>query len=322
VSDDGAIDCGHTCNTAYESPTTVTVRAIADPGFRFIGWDGTCGEEDACTVEMTADRLLAATFVRAPVDLAVFRPSTGAWFVDLSGNGLYDGCALDVCKAPFGMTGDLPVVGDWTGSGVSTIGVFRPSNGYWFLDLDGDSRWDGCAIDGCFGPFGQAGDLPIAIDWFGIGIHLLGVFRPSTGIWYIDLNADGRHDGCNTVDGCLGPWGMAGDLPVVGDWDDWGFESIGVFRPSTGVWYLDRNLEGWWEGCQIEHCVGPFGMKGDLPVVGDWNGDGKKSIGIFRPSTGYWYLDENSNRRWDGFAVDSARGPFGGKHDRPVPVPW
>src|SRR5262249_26009832 len=34
-----------------------------------------------------------------------------------------------------------------------------------------------------------------------------------------------------------------------------------------------------------------FGQAGDVPVVGQWLGDGTDHIGVFRPGTGTWYLD-------------------------------
>ncbi|HTS17799.1 MAG TPA: hypothetical protein VMP11_09520 [Verrucomicrobiae bacterium] len=38
-----------------------------------------------------------------------------------------------------------------------------------------------------------------------------------------------------------------------------------------------------------------FGKDADLPVVGDWNGDGSTGIGVFRPSDLTWRLDSNMN---------------------------
>ena len=36
---------------------------------------------------------------------------------------------------------------------------------------------------------------------------------------------------------------------------------------------------------------------GDIPVVGDWTGDGVEKIGVYRNGT--WYLDTNNNHRLD-----------------------
>ena len=40
----------------------------------------------------------------------------------------------------FGITGAIPVAGDWNGDGKDEIGVFF--KGEWFLDLNGNGQWD------------------------------------------------------------------------------------------------------------------------------------------------------------------------------------
>ncbi|MCW5982010.1 MAG: hypothetical protein KIT09_28250 [Bryobacteraceae bacterium] len=36
--------------------------------------------------------------------------------------------------------------------------------------------------------------------------------------------------------------------------------------------------------------------------MGDWNGDGKAKVGVFKDSM--WYLDWNGNGTWDGPTAD------------------
>jgi len=43
-----------------------------------------------------------------------------------------------------------------------------------------------------------------------------------------------------------------------------------VFDPSSGMWDLDLNGNGVFDGCTIDACLGPFGQPGDLPVIGKW----------------------------------------------------
>jgi hypothetical protein len=108
-----------------------------------------------------------------------------------------------------------------------------------------------------------------------------GVFRPSNGLLYLkNLNITGFADVAIN-------YGLAGDYPVVGDWDGNGTATIGIYR--NGSFYLrNSNTLG------FADMVFAFGAPGDQPVAGDWNGDGIDSIGVYRPSTGQFLL-RNSN---------------------------
>jgi FtsP/CotA-like multicopper oxidase with cupredoxin domain len=131
-------------------------------------WDG-CGApadptKDVCysSFGMAGDvGVVGAWTGGGATKIGVFR--NGQWFLDLNGNGVWDGCGPDGCYASFGQAGDVPVVGDWGGTGTTKIGVFR--NGQWFLDLNGNKAWDGCGTDTCYASFGMAGDDPVAGSW-------------------------------------------------------------------------------------------------------------------------------------------------------------
>ncbi len=248
--------------------------------------------------------------------IGIYRQATGYWYLDLNGNGAFEGCATDACYAFGGDPSDVSVVGDWNGDKTSKIGIFRPSSGTWYLDTNGDGRFDNCLVDKCI-PWGGMGDIPVVGDWDGDGKTKVGIFRPSNGTWYLDTNGDGRFDNC-VVDKCI-PWGGSTDIPVVGDWTGDGKTKIGIFRPSNGTWYLDTDGNGIFDNCVLDKCF-PWGGSTDIPVVGDWGGDGKTKIGIFRPATGYWYLDVDGNGRLD-CSLDTCV-QWGGSTDVPLVGKW
>jgi streptogramin lyase len=140
----------------------------------------------------------------------------------------------------------------------------------------------------------------------------LGVFRPSTGSWYLDTtNQSYAQNPVNPI-----PFGSPGDIPVVGDWRGSGHAEIGVFRPSTGQWFLDTTNQSY-----AQNPVAPIqlGNPGDTPVVGDWDGSGRTEIGVFRPSTGQWYLDTTNQSYAQNLAVPI---PLGTTGDIPIVGNW
>jgi hypothetical protein len=185
----------------------------------------------------------------------------------------------------FGNQTDLPVSGDWDGTGTKRLGVF--SNGVWYLDITGD---------GYFGAgdktvaFGQAGDVPVVGDWLGTGHISLGLFRNGTFI----LDLSGHLTGVPTgrADATYTAFGHAGDLPVAADWNNSGTTKVGVFR--NGSWLVDYNGDGIFNGSDKTYT---YGQAGDRPVVGDWDGSGHPSkIGVYR--NGLWVLDYDGDNAW------------------------
>ncbi|MEP7288598.1 MAG: Ig domain-containing protein [Chloroflexota bacterium] len=67
-------------------------------------------------------------------------------------------------------------------------------------------------------------------------------------------------------------------------------QTVGIFRPSSATFYLrNANTTG------SADLSTPLGTSSDLPIVGDWNGDGISTVGVFRYSTAQFFLrDSNS----------------------------
>jgi hypothetical protein len=89
-----------------------------------------------------------------------------------------------------------------------------------------------------------------------------------------------------------------------------GGDGITIFRPSTGYWYFDYDLNG-----MVDNSF-RYGSSTDQIINGDWQGTGTNGIAIFRPSTGYWYFDYNL----DGTVNKNFR--FGSSTDRIIKGNW
>ena len=203
--------------------------------------------------------------------LGLFARDSSEWFFDANGNGVWDGCDIDVCAQSAGPATDLPIVGRWKKAGEDRIAIFRSAQKKWHLDLNGNETLDSCKIDKCPGfRIYQTGDVPVAGDWTGRGITQLGLFRPSTGQWFLNRNGNRKWNGCKK-DLCINSFGASGDVPVSGDWSGTGISKIGVFRPSTGEWFLDLNGNGVWDGPADDIYVSGYGQAGDVPVIGRWS---------------------------------------------------
>ena len=155
------------------------------------------------------------------------------------------------------------------------LGLIDRESGRWLLRRD-----SGQVVEFFFG--GQ-GDTPLVGDWDCDGYDTPGVFRPSDASVHL------------TDDLVVGPashhylLGLAGDIPLAGDFDNDGCDTVSVYRPSTGeVFVVDELGEGA-NPVRVSTAYF-FGDPGDVPFVGDFNGDGSETIGLYRPSSGYVYV--------------------------------
>src|SRR6266566_3241300 len=128
-------------------------------------------------------------------DIAVFRPSNGAWYIIPSSNPsvpIYEG---------WGEQGDIPVPGDYDGDGKTDFAVFRPSNGQWYVIPSSNPSVAYAQL------WGTQGDIPVPGDYDGDGKTDFAVFQPSTGEWYVIPSS-------NPSVPYAQQWGSAGDVPI------------------------------------------------------------------------------------------------------------
>ena len=179
----------------------------------------------------------------------------------------------------FGNPADLPVSGDWNGDGVSTPGLYRQSDGFFYSR---GSNTQGPADRECFA--GNPSDIPIAGDWDGDGDDNLGLYRPSEQRFFLFTSTCiGQPMGAAEVSFLFG---NPGDKPVAGDWDGDGVDEIGLHRESTGFFYWRNTLD---TGVASDEIY--FGNPADRFVAGDWGEvDGIDTPAVFRPANLTFYF--------------------------------
>jgi hypothetical protein len=253
--------------------------------------------------------------------IGIFRGngSPNAYFaLDSNGSNNYE--ASDKVRA-FGLPGDVPVAGDFFGTGTIEIGVFRCPAGastcQWYIDANNNGAWDGQFGGDQIWNFGLPGDIPVVGDWNGNGTSKIGIFRcPATGtcLWVLDAGNKHAYDPTTSVSA---NFGLAGDIPVVNNWNGTGtVDQVGIFR-GNGLWIVDSNGSGQWEASDMSFS---YGLTGDKPVVGNWNGTtGIKRVGVFRPSGGYWVFNLSGSDSWSPL---DATGSFGLPGDQPIVGLW
>jgi glucose/arabinose dehydrogenase len=178
----------------------------------------------------------------------------------------------------------VPLVGDWTGSGIKTPGLYNPATGTFMLR---NSNTSGPAdITFAYGPAG-AGWVPLVGDWDGDGVDTVGLYAPMTGSFFLrNSNTMGVAD----ITFNYGPGGL-GWVPIAGDWDGDGITTVGLYDPTRSIFFL-RNSNSTGVG-DVVFAYGVGGM-GWVPISGDWNSDSASTAGLYVPSSGTFFL-KNSN---------------------------
>lgn len=124
------------------------------------------------------------------------------WQIETDGDDKWDE------SFEFGQLGDVPLCGDWSGTGRDQAALFRRSSAgiapQWIMKVEDDEPELPVLH------FGVVGDQPITGDWNGDGTVDIGVYRFSngTGAFLLDLDSDTANEGFVRL-------GAAGDVPIT-----------------------------------------------------------------------------------------------------------
>ena len=174
-------------------------------------------------------------------DFAVWRPSTGDWWICPS-----SGTWLCTTWGRLGAWGDIPVPGDYDGDGRADFAVWTPSTGkwqvvYWYW-RSLTTQW--------LGDIGYG--VPVPADYDGDGRTDFAILQ--NGEWKIVNSSTGNV----TTTG----WCCNGERPVAGDYDHDGRVDPAEWRSDLGYgqWLVKLNSTGSYTGPYA------WGMPGDVPI--------------------------------------------------------
>jgi hypothetical protein len=164
------------------------------------------------------------------------------------------------------------VVGNWDGQGGDGIGAVdntNPNAGLvWYLR---NSPSAGNPDYASFS-YGSTAWIPVAGNWDGIPGDGIGVVNPNGPNGQLQWFLKNTIGAGNPDVPVFSYGGTNNTVPVVGDWDRNGTDTVGIaYRsPTELVWYL-RNLNSADDGNNDVPGF-TYGPASWIPIVGDWNG--------------------------------------------------
>ena len=185
-----------------------------------------------------------------------------------------------------------------------SVAVVDVSRGFWYLR---DAATGGTTSF----YYGNPGDVPFAGDWDCDGEDTPGLYRQSDGYVYLrNSNSQGNAD-------ISFFFGNPGDIPLAGDFNGDGCDTVSLFRPSNGRFYVINDLGSQDAGLGAAEVDYRFGDPLDTPFVGDFDGDGIDTFGMYDTDTGAVSL---RNQHAEGGADVSFT--FGDAGDRVLAGAW
>lgn len=229
------------------------------------------------------------TFYATP---GFYDPATRVWTL----NHHADGTSTAVTRVSAGNVPQTsnpafvrPFTGDFTGTGVTSTGLFDGSAGQFRIDLDNDGVPDRITTI----PGAKPGWQPLAGNWDGVGADEIGLYDPLAHTFrFYTL------DGAEASAPFKTPWVPATWKPLAGDWNGDGKDSVALYDPFGHTFWFNDKIDG--SLSTLRTFTTPWLPSTWMPIAGDWNGDKKDTFGLYDPAARTMYL----NNSVDGSITD------------------
>jgi len=147
----------------------------------------------------------------------------------------------------------IPLVGDWNGNKIDSVGLFDKSNGTIIIfDPEGNVEKKLQVNE-----FGE-NTIPIVGDWNGDEIDSICLYDKNRGTFNLDPFSTNSN---------LFSFGLAKNcVPLAGDWNGDGIDTVGIYDYKTQTFYIkNQNISG---NADLSFTYGAD--KNLLPIIGDW----------------------------------------------------
>ena len=240
----------------------------------------------------------AIDFVTVPGDYTGAGKTTPTLFRQTSASSLQWFVLFDAAinGRSFGASStDVPLVGDFDGSGKDDLVTYTASTGNWMIESPLTNYTPQVLLSG-MGAGASGVYIPTVLtNFYGTGKDQAAAFETTTGKWIIE--------GQSAPVGPITPF-VKGMVPVPGNYDNTGQDELAVYNPSNATWYIN--------GPTGVRSFG-FGGNGDIPEPGDYFATATNQAvteAVWRPSLGAFLIHTPSGgTKIDQFAVGDIPAP-------------
>jgi hypothetical protein len=167
-------------------------------------------------------------------DPAVYDLVGGTGYFVIDHNSVASGSTATVTSVAWGMTGDVPVPGDYAGLGSAQVAVFRPSNGTWY-----DPNTAAVVVTPP-----AAGDVPVPADYDEVYRAEQAIFRPSNETFYIHNSLTGGGARTVTMPKLAGQGPNDVIIPAPADYTGDGKADPAIYDQTLGMYEYVSSATG------------------------------------------------------------------------------